>query len=113
MVGEGRNQWDKHTSAITIANDSAKNRATFYSPHFLMFWRIPRIELDLLDCNQNSTLSEDDYVNQMLEGTNKAFDYVKRQINKNIDYRIKQYSPSKKINYEIGFYAPVFDPKRK
>ena len=76
LVGDNQNQWDKYTSAITLAFNSAKSRATSYSPHFLMFGRSPRIELDILDSNQNPTLSEDEYVNQTMGRLNKAFDFV-------------------------------------
>ena len=48
-----------------------------------------------------------------MERLNKAFDFVQHQIKKNIDYRIKEYAPTHKVNYEIGSHALVFNPMRK
>ena len=44
---------------------------------------------------------------------NKVFNVVEKQIKKNLDYRVKEYSPAYKIKYEIDLNVLVFNPKRK
>ena len=94
LVGNNQNHWDNYTSAIPIAFNSAKSRATSYNLHLLVFRTSLRIELDILDSSQETTLTEDDYVSQTLDGLNKAFGFVQHQIKKYIEYRLKEYSPT-------------------
>ena len=76
LLGESQNSWDKYTSSITLPFNSVKSRATFYSPHFLMFRRPPRIELDILGNDRENVESEDEYVGQDLDRICKEFAFV-------------------------------------
>ena len=78
-----------------------------------MFARQPRIELDLLQPPTGQDISEDEFVARTMDRMNRAFKVVQKQIKKNLDYRIKEYSPDNKTKYEIGHHVLVFCPARK
>ena len=109
---ENQELWDRYIPAINLALNSAKSRATSFSPFFLMFGRSPRIELDVLTNPSSSEVEEDHHVADILIRKCKAFDIVQTQIKKNLDYRIKEYAQEKK-EYQIGSHALVFTPTRK
>lgn len=113
LVGENQRSWDKYIPAITLDFKSAKSRATNYSPFFLMFGRSPSIELDIIEDNPNPEVPEDQFVADTLERMTKAFNVVEQQIKKNLDYRLKEYSPAQKAIYEVGNYVLLFSPTRK
>ena len=77
-----------------------------------MFLRSPRIELDILDNSRTPGQEEDEYINESLEKLKKVFDIVEKQIKKNLDYRIKEYTLTKH-NYDIGQHVLIFNPARK
>ena len=74
-----------------------------------MFARQPRIELDLLQPQEQEN-SEDEFVAKTIDRMNKAFEVVQKQIKKNLDYRIKEYTPDHKTKYEVGTFVMVFLP---
>lgn len=43
----------------------------------------------------------------------KEFDFVQNHIKRNIEYRVKEYSPNHKPSYEVGDYALGFNSIRK
>ena len=65
-----------------------------------MILRSPRIELEILNNNRTPGQEEDEYVNESLEKLQKVFNTVERQIKKNLDYRIKEYTLTKH-NYAL------------
>ena len=77
-----------------------------------MFLRSPRIELDTLNNNRAPGQEKDEYINESLEKLKKVFDIVEKQIKKNPDYRIKEYTLTKH-NYDIGKHVLIFNPARK
>ena len=77
-----------------------------------MFLRSPRIELDILDNSRTPGQEEDEYINESLEKLKKVFDIVEKQIKKNLDYRIKEYTLTKH-NYDIGQHVLIFNSTRK
>ena len=100
LISDNQASWDDYLAAITLAFNCAKSRATNFSPYYLMFLRSPRIELDILDSSKTPGQEEDEYVNESLEKLQKVFNIVERQIKKNLDYRIKEYTLAKH-NYDI------------
>ena len=52
MIGkldlERRKKWPTHIGSIIIAYNSTRSLMTGYSPYYLMFWRRPRLPIDLL-----------------------------------------------------------------
>ena len=112
LISDNQASWDDYLAAITLAFNCAKSRATNFSPYYLMFLRSPRIELDILDSSKTPGQEEDEYVNESLEKLQKVFNIVERQIKKNLDYRIKEYTLAKH-NYDIGQHVLIFNPARK
>ena len=112
LISDNQASWDDYLAAITLAFNCAKSRATNFSPYYLMFLRSPRIELDILDNSRTPGQEEDEYINESLEKLKKVFDIVEKQIKKNLDYRIKEYTLTKH-NYDIGQHVLIFNPARK
>ena len=67
---------------MTLAFNTAKSRATNYSPYFLMFARQPRIELDLLQPPTEQDISEDEFVARTMDRMNRAFKGVQKKSRK-------------------------------
>ena len=95
LISDNQASWDDYLAAITLAFNCAKSRATNVSPYYLMFLCSPRIELDILDNSRTPGQEEDEYINESLEKLKKVFDIVEKQIKKNLDYRIKEYTLTK------------------
>ena len=112
LISDNQASWDQYFAAITLAFNCVKSRATNFSPYYLMFLRSPRIELDILDNNRTPGQEEDEYINESLEKLKKVFNIVEKQIKKNLDYRIKEYTLTKH-NYDIGQLVLIFNPARK
>ena len=113
LISDNQASWDDYLSAITLAFNCAKSRATNFSPYYLMFMRKPRIELDILDNNRTPGQEEDEYINESLERMHKVFSIVEKQIKKNLDYRLKEYSFAHKNKLEVGQHVLVFNPTRR
>ena len=75
--------------------------------------RKPRIELDILDNNRSPGQEEDEYINESLERMHKVFILVQKQIEKNLDYRLKEYSFAHKNKLEVRQHVLVFNPSRR
>ena len=64
LISDNQASLDDYPSAITLAFDCAKSRATNFSPYYLMFMFKPRIELGILDNNRTPGQEEDEYINE-------------------------------------------------
>ena len=82
IVENNQELWDMYIPAINLAFNSAKSKATSFSPHILMFERPPRIELDVLTKSSSHEVEEDHHIGDILERQCKAFDLVQTQIKK-------------------------------
>ena len=71
---------DDYLSAITLAFDCTKSRATTFSPYYLMLVRKLRTELDILDKNKAPGQEEYQYINESLEKMYKVFSLAEKQI---------------------------------
>ena len=112
LISDNQASWDDYHAAITLAFNCAKSRTTNFSPYYLMFLRSPRIELDILNYSRTPGQEADEYVNESLEKLQKVCHIVEKQIKKNLDYRIKEYTLTKH-NYDIGQHILIFNPARK
>ena len=113
LISDNQASWDDYLSAIPLAFNCAKIRATNFSPNGLMFMRKPRIELDLPDNNRAPRQEEDEYINKSLKKMHKAFNLVENLIKNNLDSRLKEYSFFHRNQLEVGQHVLVFNPNRR
>ena len=113
LINEDQHIWDEYIPAINLAFNSAKSRATSFSPYFLMFGRSPRIELDILGGKRTTGVEEDDHVYETLQKMTAVFDIVDKTIKKNLDYRAKEYANTTSLDFEVDKHVLVFTPARK
>ena len=75
-------RWKDHVASLVHAYNCTKNDSTGYSPFFLMYGRNPRLPVDLAFglCEENEEMSYSDYVYELRERLESAYDSARKQV---------------------------------
>ena len=80
-VNQNHTNWDKLLPILQFAINTAKNKMTSYTPHFLSFVRAPRLPAELADKpNYVLTLSEDEYLQEIQHNMAIIYELVRNHI---------------------------------
>ena len=77
-------RWKDHVASLVHAYNCTKNDSTGYSPFFLMYGRNPRLPVDLAFglCEENEDLSYSDYVHELKQRLESAYDSARKKLKK-------------------------------
>ena len=82
-----KNDWKAHLSKLAFAYNATKNKATGYSPYFLMFGRSPRLPIDLMfgtqpDEHKKDSIPYKKFVDNWEKSMQQAFEIVREHTKK-------------------------------
>ena len=101
-----KQNWKQHLPKLSFAYNSTINKATNYSPFYLMFGRSSRLPIDSIfniDNNENPTESYHSFVQNWEKSMKEAYRLANDNINKNNSYNKQYYDrKAKVINIEPG-----------
>ena len=94
--------WDTLLPMIVFAINTAKNRITRYSPHFLFYGRQPRLPIEVPPINPTTVLqAEDEYVREIQTNMESVYDYVRKNMMENIEQIEEKDEGKQEALYEV------------
>ena len=81
FIDKNHTNWDVLLPMLQFAINTAKNRITRYSPHFLFFGRQPRLPIEVPPSEPKTTLrAEEEYVHTIQTNMEQVYDYVRSKM---------------------------------
>ena len=106
LSANAKKDWRSYLPKLAFAYNATVNKATGYSPHFLMFGREARLPIDMVfeEVRSEGELdnkSHEQFVKQWTERMQEAMEIARKSIEKSANYN-KQYYDRKVRAVEIG-----------
>jgi hypothetical protein len=111
-----KNNWKIHLPKLMFAYNSTVNKATGYSPFYLLFGRESRLPIDCLlpiEPNKVSNKTYADFVKKWKQSMKDAYQVVHQEMQKHGDYNKKKYdSKIKQVEVNVGDRVLVKNKKK-
>ena len=113
---EAPNKWDKHLPFILAAYRAAKHDTTGQTPNVMVLGRDVVLPLHLVTGNPNAknwAVDPDDYVTQVRQVYEKAFEMARHCLKKAANLRKKRYDMgTKEFKFAVGKHVWLHDPTK-
>ena len=87
LVAEKGLRWAKTIPIIQYALDTSTNQITGLSAFYLMYARMPHLSKTTVHPSEDELLSHDEYIKKSAMKMKRAFEIVKTQMDKHLQYR--------------------------
>ena len=112
-VSQNLRDWCEISNYVTFAYNCSRHSSTTFSPFYLMFWREPRVGIDLLlEPTECAYSSYDEYSDDVRKKMQIAHSIVEKQLRAVFDRAKRRYDQRvKSVQFRVGDFAYYYSPR--